>query len=179
MLQDILPFVLDESNESILVYNSRLEIIYQNKRAKQFLGGYELPEEIPSLLKRIFLAIALKNTPEMFPGQICFSREIGERLWIFRIIFCETPKPFVCIFFADKKVSSWLDLNALRQQYKLTRRETDVLRYLLDGIKNREISMELGVIEQTVKDYLSSIYSKIGVQDRFALLRHLLYTSQQ
>ena len=72
-----------------------------------------------------------------------------------------------------------MNLNVLRQQHKLTRRETDVLRHLLDGLSNLAISQELGVIEQTVKDYVSEVFKKLGVHDRFALLRHLIGTSQR
>jgi DNA-binding NarL/FixJ family response regulator len=44
----------------------------------------------------------------------------------------------------------------------------------LDGLKNIEISKDLEIVEQTVKDHLSNIYMKIGVQDRFDLIRSLI-----
>jgi DNA-binding NarL/FixJ family response regulator len=65
-------------------------------------------------------------------------------------------------------------VNEIRQQYKLTRREADIIRRVLDGLKNLEISKELEIGEQTVKDHLTSIYQKIGVQDRFDLIRSLI-----
>jgi len=70
-----------------------------------------------------------------------------------------------------------MDVNAIRQQYKLTRKESDILRRVLDGLKNIEISKELEIIEQTVKDHLSNIYSKLGVENRNALYRSLLSSS--
>jgi DNA-binding NarL/FixJ family response regulator len=90
------------------------------------------------------------------------------------VAYREDENPIVCIYFSSEAVSDQFDLNALRQQYRLTRRETAVLRHLLDGLSNQEISEELGIAVQTVKDHLSIIYGKHGVQDRFSLLRHLL-----
>lgn len=50
--------------------------------------------------------------------------------------------------------------------FGLSRRETDVLRLLSDGLSNRRIAEELGVGDETVKTHLRKIYKKLGVQDR-------------
>ena len=67
-------------------------------------------------------------------------------------------------------------MNGIRQEYKLTRRETDILRRVIDGSKNTEISVELEIAEQTVKDHLSNIYLKTGTENRMALMRTLVYS---
>jgi DNA-binding NarL/FixJ family response regulator len=67
-------------------------------------------------------------------------------------------------------------LNVIRRQYRLTRKQTDILRRVVDGLKNVEISEELSITEQTVKDHLTNIYEKMGVADRMSLMRSLLYT---
>ncbi|MFY9528135.1 MAG: response regulator transcription factor [Candidatus Acidiferrales bacterium] len=48
----------------------------------------------------------------------------------------------------------------------LTERETEVLRLMVAGYSNREISGAVGVSEGTVKNHVSSILSKLGVRDR-------------
>lgn len=48
----------------------------------------------------------------------------------------------------------------------LTEREVAVLRLLARGMSNREIARELNYSESTVKNRLSTIFDKIGVQDR-------------
>lgn len=48
----------------------------------------------------------------------------------------------------------------------LTDREMDVLRLISKGKANKEIARELAIGQQTVKTYVSSILSKLGVQSR-------------
>lgn len=172
--QDDLKFVVDRAPKAVLVFGHGGEIVYRNPPAQKFLGRYQLPAEVGSITKRLFAAIALGKAAETFPGQICFSKEISDRRWVFLVEYRDRARPLICVYFSAESVSDRFDLNALRDQYRLTRREADVLRHVLDGLNNQEISEELGIALQTVKDYLSAIYGKTGVQDRFSLLRHLL-----
>jgi len=51
----------------------------------------------------------------------------------------------------------------------LTPRQIEILYALLDGGSNREIAARLGVREQTIKNQLSVMYEKLGVQNRLQL----------
>lgn len=51
----------------------------------------------------------------------------------------------------------------------LTRREREVVALAADGVKNREIARQLGLSEHTVKNYLFSIFGKLGVASRLEL----------
>ena len=48
----------------------------------------------------------------------------------------------------------------------LTERELEILRLMASGIGNREIATALALREGTVKNHVSSIFSKLGVTDR-------------
>ncbi len=48
----------------------------------------------------------------------------------------------------------------------LTEREEEVLRMLAQGLTNREIAQRLHLAEGTVKNYVSTVLTKIGVRDR-------------
>ena len=52
---------------------------------------------------------------------------------------------------------------------RLTRREREIVTAILDGCTNHEIARRFTVSEQTVKNYLSSIYNKVGVSSRLEL----------
>lgn len=49
---------------------------------------------------------------------------------------------------------------------KLTARELDVLAFLAQGLRNREIAEELGLAEPTVKIHVNNLLRKLQVKDR-------------
>ena len=49
---------------------------------------------------------------------------------------------------------------------RLTRREIQVMRYVADGNTNKQIAYILGLSEQTIKNHVSAILSKLGANDR-------------
>ena len=51
----------------------------------------------------------------------------------------------------------------------LSRRQTQLLGLLVQGLKNREIATEMGIAEGTVKAYLTTLFEKVGARDRFEL----------
>lgn len=52
---------------------------------------------------------------------------------------------------------------------RLTNRESQLLELLARGMKNREIASALSITEGTVKVYLSRLFQKAGVRDRYEL----------
>jgi two-component system, NarL family, nitrate/nitrite response regulator NarL len=52
---------------------------------------------------------------------------------------------------------------------RLTPRESEVVHLLADGLSTREISRKLDLTEHTIRNYLSSIYDKLGVSSRVEL----------
>lgn len=57
---------------------------------------------------------------------------------------------------------------------QLTRREVEVLSLLARGRSNKEIARELSIGHQTVKTYVSSIFSKLNVQSRTQAAMHAI-----
>ena len=58
----------------------------------------------------------------------------------------------------------------------LSRREQDVVRWLVEGYTNREIGSELKISENTVKNYVFRIFDKLGVSSRVEVV---LYAANQ
>ena len=56
-----------------------------------------------------------------------------------------------------------------KPQEDLTPRQIEILCALLEGSSNREIAARLGVREKTIKNQLSVMYEKLGVQNRLQL----------
>ena len=45
-------------------------------------------------------------------------------------------------------------------------RERQILKLIADGLTNRQIGEHLGIAEKTVKNYVSSLLSKLGLERR-------------
>jgi two-component system nitrate/nitrite response regulator NarL len=56
----------------------------------------------------------------------------------------------------------------------LSVREQEVIRYLCDGLSNRDIARALGLSEHTIKNHLLRIYAKLGVDNRIGVMFSLL-----
>jgi len=65
--------------------------------------------------------------------------------------------------FLDEEIPDWLDL--------LTKKEKDILCMISKGCRNKEIAEKLFLGEQTVKNYISTIYAKMGIDSRFKAIR--------
>jgi DNA-binding NarL/FixJ family response regulator len=65
--------------------------------------------------------------------------------------------------FAPVPEPEWLQL--------LSRREREILGHLVEGRANKEIAAELCIAEQTVRNHISVIYDKMGVDDRAQAVR--------
>lgn len=57
----------------------------------------------------------------------------------------------------------------------LTTRELQIVGFIVQGWKNRQIAEEIGTKEQVVKNYLRSIYDKTGASDRLELALFTLH----
>jgi two-component system, NarL family, nitrate/nitrite response regulator NarL len=90
----------------------------------------------------------LRKTLPVEAHRQCLHRVYSGELWF--------EKSLTDSFRAGKRVS-------------LTGRESQLVALLSRGLKNKEISTELGITEGTVKVYLSHLFQKSGAKDRFDL----------
>ncbi|MFZ3590474.1 response regulator transcription factor [Bacillus sp. DJP31] len=68
---------------------------------------------------------------------------------------------------ADAHTSKEISNNGMKYKYGLTEREEQILECLAIGLSNKHISEKLFLSEGTVKNYISSIYHKLDVKDRY------------
>ncbi len=178
-MNEEIEFILKKLPIGLIIFN-RKSIFYTNKKATSFLGRFDLPAEITIIKNRIFDAIDSGRLNELFPGEICFTKKFrgSPSHWIFRIYTYDKPDPIIYLVIIEETISNKLNMDEVRQQFRLSRRENDILRRVLDGRNKIEIAEDLEISEQTVKDHLSNIYIKTGVDNRTGLMRTLLYSSK-
>jgi len=68
-------------------------------------------------------------------------------------------------------------VTSLRTQPRLSPKELEVITYVTQGMRNKEIAIQLGTSEQVIKNHLRKIYDKLGVSDRLELALYWLNLS--
>ena len=71
----------------------------------------------------------------------------------------------------DEASASTATSGASAEQVPLTAREMDVLRYLVQGLANKEIAARMNLSESGVKNTLQQLFTKTGVRTRSQLVR--------
>jgi DNA-binding NarL/FixJ family response regulator len=57
----------------------------------------------------------------------------------------------------------------MNRKVALTPREREIVSYLRQGLRNKQIAAEMNITEGTVKIYLFRLFHKLGVRNRFEL----------
>ena len=57
-------------------------------------------------------------------------------------------------------------ISAVVKEYKLTKRETEILKFLRDGVTTNAIAEELVIAEETVRSHVRSLLMKLGLKSR-------------
>ncbi len=70
-------------------------------------------------------------------------------------------------------------LGYLNQLPELSRRECEILYFVARAKSNKEIASNLYISEKTVKNHLSSVYSKLQVHNRLELINRILALSEK
>lgn len=86
-------------------------------------------------------------------------------------------KPTLAPEAAQALINLALQPRSALPNYNLTEREQTVLRLMVDGQSNQKIADQMYVSRSTVKVYVSTILSKLGVQNRIEAVRMALEQS--
>lgn len=100
------------------------------------------------------------------PAILLAAREAGARAYLNKDTSPHDLARTLRAIHADPS-RDWLPLPQLP---RLTPRERDVLRGVARGLSNKEVARELGLSPDTVKDHVASLFGKLEVGDRVALL---------
>jgi DNA-binding NarL/FixJ family response regulator len=77
--------------------------------------------------------------------------------------------------FLEATVSRSISREKRRAYDALTAREREIISWIGAGMKNGEIASRLHITTKTVRNHLTSIFAKLGVSDRLALLVHAFH----
>ena len=177
----------DSEFDLICVCRSREEFIRAAERHKPDLLLYGLAADV-----NLSVALELRRAAPQ-AAVIVWSREVSTELAHRAIdigvrgFVCTSAQPEAfreCLRVAaggELWMEKSLTMSMLTNRpINLSRRQSQLVGLLVQGLKNKEIAASLGISEGTVKAYLTTLFEKVGAKDRFELalfglknLRHL------
>jgi len=178
---------MDMPYKSKMFLNESLEPIYMDENAKKIISclfrreegqgesQFFLPEEIYLRCEELKKIASLEEHPG--PHQQRFSLDIsgaGQQLSILvRLIKKQNRAPvfLICLESEDPILA----LNDRLKKSGLTPREREVVYHVCQGLKNNEISEKLYISRYTVENHLKSIYEKMGIHNRTALVHRIIH----
>jgi DNA-binding NarL/FixJ family response regulator len=73
-----------------------------------------------------------------------------------------------------KGIISTMNTTMSENMPSFTRRETEILKLICKGLRNKEIMQRMNISEQAVKSHLNRLYKKTGVSDRLQLALYIV-----
>lgn len=128
----------------LLVFTIHDERIYVNEMIRLGVHGYLLKDAKPRKV--------VETITKIMDGETVYSTDLMERVME---CYHELEVQY-------GRLQSAVTLNELA----LTARETEVLRYIVEGLSNKEIAKALFISEKTVKNHVTHILKKLDVDDR-------------
>ena len=159
------PLYLDEEAVCILSYP---EIPRSNKRFDEFLMG-----RIKSLLPK-----QDSNSHARFPSEVTSGkRQYQLRVFTLKSHIANGAGPSLAILLERNHRAS-PHLRLVAQKFRLTQRETEALKLLMQGHATKQIASRMDISPNTAKSFLRSIMFKTGACDRSGILAKILEISE-
>jgi len=113
---------------------------------------------IVDVLKRGARGVVLKEASPAHLVKAVRSVVAGE-LWIGRDVFSDVVA----------YMRTAMPAADPRDRFRLTPRELEIVRHIVEGGTNKDIASALGISEDTVKHHLRNVFDKLGVSNRLEL----------
>jgi PAS domain S-box-containing protein len=181
--QERLKALVETSPAAIVTIDERGFIELANRAATDLLvprDGNLIGNPIAAFLPELHHALRFEEAPQFRATMQCQGhRGNGESfaadVWF--STYKEGPAPKLAAIIADVTEEGSADGASVSPQHEsreraaLNNREMDVLRFLVQGLGNKEIAARMEVSESTVKNTLQQLFAKTNVRARAQLVR--------
>ena len=175
--------LVETSPAAILTISDRGLIELANEAAAQLLvprDGHLIGEPIAAFLPELHRALRPEEGPQFRASMQCRGhRGNGESFLadVWFSSFKEGPTPKLAAIIADvteeQTVPAGYGPGSLDQQERptLNNRELEALRFVVQGLSNKEIASRMNISESAVKNTLQQLFAKTEVRTRSQLVR--------
>jgi DNA-binding CsgD family transcriptional regulator len=175
IMKSVLEFIQDEMPLGVIVFDGEMRVIYHNRVAAKYLKRYGIVPELSAMAEKVFgerRAADRSALSKHVPFNVA-SKGLPRNLSV-RYLYSEEPFPRISVFISTKPCNSQLNVEEVITRYNLTKKEGEVFRQLVRGLRNSDIALELHMQAHTLRDHLKSIYRKCGVTTKLELVRNII-----
>lgn len=178
--QEKLRILVETSPAAIVTVDERGFIEVANHSAAELLGTKDRDlagNPIAAFLPELHHALRKEEGPQFRASMQCHGRRgTGEPfmadVWFSTFKEHEAPKLAAIIAeVSENGTSVGQHTPGPAERMALSSREADVLRFVVQGLSNKEIAARMDVSESTVKNTLQQLFSKTDVRTRSQLVR--------
>jgi PAS domain S-box-containing protein len=180
--EERLKVLVETSPAAIVTVDERGFIELANRAAAELMAprdGKLSGSPIAAFLPELHHALRWEEAPQFRATMQCRGhRGNGESFTadVWFSTYKEGPKPKLAAIIADVTeetavAGSNLPHSEHQERTQLNSREMDVLRFLVQGLANKEIATRMQVSESTIKNTLQQLFAKTNVRTRAQLVR--------
>jgi len=161
----------------LVLVTSRLEPIFSNRSAIQILGYPDgAPADRAAVQQRLRTLLGTDMLATTQQIRIVFLS--GRRTYICQSLVME-PLPggdgsSVTALLLERRPRDPVAISELSRRFRLSSRESETVRHLIDGRSTKEVAARMGVSPHTVKQFVRLAMSKMGVSSRSAIVGKVL-----
>jgi DNA-binding NarL/FixJ family response regulator len=145
LAQQLHCFTERHSEVKVIVFTGNASLDFHEVALRNGARGVLLKQCAPHLIA--------ETVRKVSRGELCFDRALTHRM--------------LSTFVRRKRTEPPLEKPKIAT---LTGRESQVMRRICEGLRNKEIASKLYISDATVAHHLTSIYRKLGLADRTELL---------
>jgi PAS domain S-box-containing protein len=179
--QERLRALVETSPAAIVTVDEHGLIELANRAAAELMaprGGYLVGSPIAAYLPELHHALRWEEAPQSRATMQCrVHRDDGETFTadVWFSTYKTGPLPKLAAIIGDlaeeKPAAADLTPPDNPDRVSLNSREIEVLRFLVQGLSNKEIAARMDVSESTVKNTLQQLFTKTGLRTRSQLVR--------
>lgn len=155
--------IIDGNNTLLHTNSEALAIIPTMKKGGQPDGELYLPEEIVTLCDEL----KGSGSGGTVHGRLSVCRDpYGMKAFFIHNPGGADEARSIMVLMEPIVESRKLNLETAKEDFALSRREYEVLKYMCGGLSNREIASKMFICEYTVKDHIKKIMKQMKLRSR-------------
>ncbi len=187
---NILKIIDNDLSTGLILMDNSMRMVYMNQKAREFclhLMGKRSYQDLFIRVPRMLLedCYMMKEESKRCPADCLVLPK-------HKLLRIRNSGAFhLCSRILEKEISSInhrlflisinevnrpksVDQNGLKENYRLTEREMEIVLQVYQGLSNAEIAKKLYVSEITIKKHIQNIFQKVGVKSRTTLIHRIL-----